>query len=262
MHWEEHLPLQDTNMVEDAGLLETTSVEDAELLETTSVEGAELLETNPSPQRQDAVAIPQRPRTAPHHADAMREVRAMIVAALPCPPLPVMASREAQGECSFTEEACCSSHDLIAHLMNIACTHATEAQNRHRARLQVRLHADLFDTVDEWGKRSRESSLLPPAEWSYTLLCDFTRKYIRCYMPDPSRQQDIRFLPLCDIDRTHPVHVKALEFQKGQDTLYGNVGTHLISRSYDVMSYAELVQVSVARILESSGQELCEGFNE
>ena len=81
-------------------------------------------------------------------------------------------------------------------------------------------------------------------------MCEFTRDYIRSYMPDPSKEQDVRFLPFLDVDRTHTIHVKALEFQKAQDVIYGKCPGKV--RDYSVMSYAELVQLSVMRILDSS----------
>ena len=76
----------------------------------------------------------------------MREIRAMIMSALPCPPMPVMSSREVDG---FCEEQFCSSHDLLAHLMNVACTVSTQEQNQNRAEIQARLQGELFDKVDQ-----------------------------------------------------------------------------------------------------------------
>jgi hypothetical protein len=82
-------------------------------------------------------------------------------------------------------------------------------------------------------------------------MSSFTRNYISSYMPDPTKEQDIRFVPVVDIDRTHPVHLSALDFQKAQDTLYGRCSIDCI-RDYDRMSYAELVQLSVARVMDCS----------
>ena len=149
---------------------------------------------------------------------------------------------------------CCSSHDLIAHLMNIACTVSSEKQNMARAASQTCIHASLFAKIDAWNEENRFSTAplcLPPVEWTYNVMSEFTREYIRSYMPDPSKEQDLRFLPFLEIDRTHPVHFKALDFQKGQDVLYGTCRMPGL-RGYSVMSYAELVQLSVVRILESS----------
>lgn len=183
-----------------------------------------------------------------HHRDGMREIRAMVMSALPCPPMPLMSSKEVDGVC---EDQCCSSHDLMAHLMNVACVVCTQKQNQARAELQARLQSELFDKVDEW-KRGCPDTVLPPIEWSYQVLGDFTRKYAQSYMADPTKDQDVRFLPVTDINRYHPVHVKAVEFQRAQDVLYGKCSPELIGkRMYERMSYAELVQVSIARILES-----------
>ena len=151
------------------------------------------------------------------------------------------------------DNQCCSSHDLIAHLMNIACTLATDNQNTARAEMQTQLQAALFAEVDSWAAGATGTDNLPRVDWSYQTMAAFTRKYIQSYMPDPAKQQDIRFLPVTEIDRTHPVHRKALEFQKAQDVLYGKCSSALVkSRPYESMSYAELVQVSVLRILESA----------
>jgi hypothetical protein len=35
----------------------------------------------------------------PQHKDGLREIRAIIIAALPCPPMPIMVCRELEGEC-------------------------------------------------------------------------------------------------------------------------------------------------------------------
>lgn len=184
----------------------------------------------------------------------MREIRAMIVASLPCPPMPVMASREIEDEASFTitQTSCCSSHDLLAHLMNVASTVATDEHNRRRAALQNEAMSELFDTVDAWIGAQTTKTRLPPAQWSYDLFATFTRKYIQSFMPDPTRAQDIRMLPFEDIDRTHRIHAKALQFQKAQDILYGDeCKLQFRMRSYETMSYAELVQLSMARIIHA-----------
>ena len=156
---------------------------------------------------------------------------------------------------------CCSSHDLIAHLMNIACTVGTDHQNRARAVRQTNLQAEMFSAIDAWHEENNgkvgdahDTTMmkLPPVEWTYEVMGRFSRLYIQSYMPDPSKEQDVRFVPFLEIDRTHAVHTKALEFQKAQDTLYGKCRLECIRRNYDTMSYAELVQLSVARIIESS----------
>lgn len=74
---------------------------------------------------------------------------------------------------------------------------------------QVKLQCDLFDEIDEWRRSEPDARIvLPPIDWTYSVLGKFTRLYIQSYMPDPSKVQDVRFLPLHDIDRTHSVHAR------------------------------------------------------
>ena len=113
-------------------------------------------------------------------SDALREIRAMVNLALPAPPLPMIISRPLQDEAGFmmSDTQVCSSHDVIAGLQNAVCTLATKKQNRDREYLQIRLNADLMDKVDEWNAmamRHPKEPLLPPHEWSYNVMCEFTR---------------------------------------------------------------------------------------
>ena len=39
------------------------------------------------------------------HRDGMREIRAMVIAALPCPPMPIMVCRELAGECRWVQRS-------------------------------------------------------------------------------------------------------------------------------------------------------------
>lgn len=53
--------------------------------------------------------------------DSTREIRAMSLAALPCPPLPIMTTKEYEGESNSSSSGyhIGNSHDLIGHFMNI-----------------------------------------------------------------------------------------------------------------------------------------------
>lgn len=189
----------------------------------------------------------------------------MILAALPVPPMPIMASRELADERSFVDEEikAISSHDLLAHLMNLCCTVVSSSRNDQRKELQERLQQeDLFSKLDEWQEQNDpggKKQLLPPVDVSYRMLGDFTRKYVQSYMPDPSRTQDVRFIPWQDVDRTHTVYRKALEFQRAQDVLYGPcyfAGGGAMADTGPLYNYADLVQHSVRRILASSSSSL------
>ena len=126
----------------------------------------------------------------------------MACVALPVPPLPLMVSKTVQDEAGFVmpDAQVCSSHDFLAGLQNAMCTLATKKQNKERQYLQIRLNADLMDRIDAWkeaentaaaaaGAASEEAShaqlplpphsrMLPPIEWTYEVVCDFTRRFI------------------------------------------------------------------------------------
>lgn len=196
------------------------------------------------------------------HPDGNREIRSMILAALPMPPMPILACKELQGEQSFVDSdlKAISSHDLIAHLMNISCTVVCREKNEERKQLQWKIQEDLFRQLDEWQAKhdpKGEEQLLPPPEFGYGLLGEITRLYIQSYMPDPTNVQDVRFLPAEDIDKSHVVWKRTLEFQKAQDVLYGPCTYGKSSaRNLKDMEYRELVQHSVRRMLASSSSAL------
>lgn len=76
------------------------------------------------------------------HPDGAREIRAICMAALPCPPLPIMATLEDGdgGESNTTcGDAVGNSHDFISHLMNVRA--AAEQQDVNEARRRVQVHS-------------------------------------------------------------------------------------------------------------------------
>jgi hypothetical protein len=85
------------------------------------------------------VDIPSHGGNVQHqHPDGNREIRAMCMATLPCPPIPIMASQEDGDESNRTcGEAVANSHDLVAHLMNVRAAAGQEGVNDARSVLQV-----------------------------------------------------------------------------------------------------------------------------
>ena len=211
--------------------------------------------SSPAADEEDAVVTQEQEPV--FHPDGNREIRSMILAALPVPPMPILACKELGDERSYVEAElkAISSHDLLAHLMNICCTVVSSARNEQRRIMQEKLQEDeLFSKLDAWQEKNDpggEKQLLPPVELSYSILGNFTRKYVQSYMQDPNKVQDVRFIPLQDVDREHVVYRKALEFHRAQDVLYGPC-CFAGGLGEKMPEYAELVQHSVRRILASS----------
>jgi hypothetical protein len=189
-----------------------------------------------------------------NHPDGNREIRSMTMAAMPLPPIPIMVCKELEGESSFVapDHKVASSHDLVAHFINVACAVASSAVNSKRMSLQSDIERQLFARVDEWQDNHDPSGTyckVPSAEWCYDVVSEFSRIYISSYLNGKSAAVDIRFAPSSEIDKSHVVHRMALEFQRAQDVLYGK--SRWAHVPLQEMSFAELVQHSVRRMLES-----------
>lgn len=190
--------------------------------------------------------------------DGNREIRCMVLLALPCIPLPLIVTKELQDESSYvdTNYHTASSHDLISHLMNLHAAVGSDETNSERAILQAAAHKQLFDSVDQWAMDQAviepdTVTDVPPLEKSYELLCAFARAYLGSFMKR-NATPDIRFVQACDVDFSSKVRESACSFTKAQDTIFGvlhNRGT----RSVDCMAYPELVQDCVRRILAAGG---------
>lgn len=113
------------------------------------------------------------------HPDGNREIRAICMATLPCPPIPVMASREDADEvgarpppprpghplgtvlCLTTGrarpqgnrtcgDATANSHDLVAHLMNVRAAAGQDDVNTARGVMQVSHRAHPAARAPPW----------------------------------------------------------------------------------------------------------------
>jgi hypothetical protein len=191
-----------------------------------------------------------------YHPDGNREIRSMTIAAMPLPPLPVIVCKELEGESSFVapDHSVASSHDLIAHFMNVTCAVASSCVNSKRMSVQSDIERQLFARVDEWQDVNDpcrgDSFMVPCEEWCYELVAEFSRMYMSSYLVNRTGSlPDIRFSPASDIDRSHIVYRVALEFQRAQDVLYGK--SRWPHAPLMEMSFSQLVQHSVRRMLES-----------
>lgn len=169
------------------------------------------------------------------HRDGAREVRSMVLACLPVPPMPMIVSREARdtegGQCI---EACAtSSHDVIAHLLNLAASRGDGLLNRDREARQIQANERLLQEID--SMEGVPAHALDERAW--TSFARFTTMYIACFSSAGSPLPDCRFLQPSDVPQGHPVALQAADHARGHDALFGPVpgvqGPH-DARSYEV----------------------------
>lgn len=158
--------------------------------------------------------------------DTYREVRSMILVALPCPPLPVIACRPVDGESSFVAEqyVISDSHDLLAHLLNIRAACLQTQVDTERELLQRQACDKLVQEFDKWAANKPASAdpygYLPPVETSYSFFCHFIREYVATFTRCKGLP-DIRMPNVADIGREHSVAKNAIRFAKVRWTSIG-----------------------------------------
>jgi hypothetical protein len=178
--------------------------------------------------------------------DSNMELRAMTLISLPCPPLPVIVTKEIVGESNTTdgEYYIGSSHDMLANFMNIKTVIGDTVDNSRRMLLQRQANSRLIDKFDTWKRDN--SAPIPPLDITYDFFSAFTREYIATYIGDGEQIPDIRISDARSIDVKHPVRIASLSFAKAQDNLYGKC----FHKNIDLMQYPELVQLSARRIMQ------------
>lgn len=174
--------------------------------------------------------------------DGNREIRSMVMVSFPIPPLPLIVCKEMEDELSFvhSDHTVASSHDLVAHLMNVTCVVASSSANAQRMKRQEEIMNCFFDNVDSHKEEVNHSE-----EWCYKAAAEFTRLYAASYM-QKLVPVDMRFVAASDIDRNHKVFHRMIEFQKAQDILYGPIDS---GEKLEEMTFGQLVQHSFRRIL-------------
>lgn len=173
--------------------------------------------------------------------DANREVRSMVMTAFPCPPLPQIVV-----QCSTTNLVTASSHDTIAHGLNIACTVYNSAVNNQRRETQHKLQQEYNKSIDILWEMNRDMLCDPNSDDAKRNICthmlyDVMQKYTRQYIATilPSAGEDIRFFPYDDIDVGSPIHRQTVDHMMGQMVISGVVGKSRNELSQ--MSYRDLL---------------------
>jgi hypothetical protein len=166
---------------------------------------------------------------------------------LPCPPLPMMVTKELVGQCNTTdgEYYICNSHDLLANFMNIKTVVGDTGDNSKRMILQEQANSRLIEKFDKW--KYENPGPIPPLDTTYAFFSTFTREYAATYIGNGGDIPDIRVSDARSIGMDHPVRVAALSFAKAQDQIYGAC----VPKRLDLMQYPELIQLSARRILQT-----------
>lgn len=170
----------------------------------------------------------------------------MIILALPCPPLPMIACRPLDDESSFVSNTyvVSDSHDLIAHLLNVRAACSQASINIERELLQRRAHDALIGRFDEWVEENQST---PPVEVSYSLFCHFIREYVASFVRSGSLP-DLRMPGVSTIGEGHPVRRSAVGFAKVRTARTRSAAWCPVAKPYDLTSLQRHAQHAPAAL--------------
>lgn len=108
--------------------------------------------------------------------DGAREIRAMVLSSLPCPPMPLMVSRRLTDEHGTTDHglSACNSFDLISHFLNLAASAQNTVLDRDRQNRQQKCHTTLMHEIDSLETRPTSVNDVWP------MFSNFTRGKMMC----------------------------------------------------------------------------------
>lgn len=146
----------------------------------------------------------------------------MVVAAVPCPPLPMLGTK---GE--DCEDAVFSSHDLLRTTFINIMTCADEAERRRHIEATEQADADLSRAIREGAD-------------PYDAFCAYMRKLLQVHA---AVGEDIRFKPSDYVAIGDRVHKSTCSHMRGHDHMYQLKGT-----GYDAMRYEDLIHIYAERV--------------
>jgi hypothetical protein len=169
------------------------------------------------------------PEGAELRQDQNREIRAMLLAVHPCPPLPQIAL----GELKY-EERVFSSHDFLATAIERMLVKQDTAFNRSRRSTQHQLIMSHFDELEAIGSDEIDVNRL------YECFTGFSRKYATVFFNEAEQKRvDIRYKSLDHVCRNDPVHLAACSHLRAYRIMRKQEPGH--PKEFEDLSYTEVL---------------------
>ena len=166
--------------------------------------------------------------------DSNREIRAMILAALPFPPLPVEAKRFEEDGKRLGDAVVITSHDILSNLLEQAC--ARDAPATHKVR-QTRQR----DVLRSFIRALCKDGMLK-ADALYNVYCDHTRSHIATYYPE-GHPPELKFMPLGYVSKGDKVHLRTCDWMAAQSRLL-EMKDGLTAADWGPCNYADLLDAA------------------
>ena len=138
---------------------------------------------------------------------------AMYMAALPCPPMPLLVKQEIEDEDEdYPSECYKNSHDLIASLLLIAMHHGDTQLNEHRKAKQTELTKKLLSTLQNLPTENEQDAV----QIAYTAFSEFTSGYICAFA---NIDVSVSFMPMDYVVQNDCVHKACCSWHKAQEVI-------------------------------------------
>ena len=147
--------------------------------------------------------------------DTLREPRAMMLAALPYPPLPIQVHKVADDSMvleSDTEDGVTTTHTLIALCVNECVKRNDHAFNERRRTEQMRVLEEFMYGLQAIGCTLSDKEL-------YHFYCDYSYRHLCTYF-DKSDVPHVKFKPYEYVSRGDKTHQKMLEHYFAQGIVF------------------------------------------
>ena len=173
------------------------------------------LEPKPEPKPEACGPVPEpevHVESRPY--DSTQEMRAMILTALPFPPLPVCVQRIELDDGRIGAEVVQTSHDVLSNLLLHACARKDSRENQERKKRQLSILRSLLDRMCCRGQLQSVPEL-------YENYCYHTLGHILTYLPPEAPMPSMRFMPLGTVCKGDPTHRRMCDYMAGQAVLFG-----------------------------------------
>lgn len=231
--------LEQSEVVDDGSLVQATHC-------SASVNGVSVLNDGIVRGKQGVDGVVDAPMDNRAY-DSTAELRAMILAALPYPPLPVMLTRLEDGNV-LGDEVLQTSHDVLSNLLLHACARCTIKENKERQSRQKNVLRSFINSISKDGLQS-----MPELYQTY---CWHTQKHIETYLSQDSNVPNMRFLPFESVCKGDYVHTRACDFMAAQARLL-ETGYGLCAQDWQGREYPEMILMTRQRLIDS-----CDGEEE
>jgi hypothetical protein len=163
---------------------------------------------------------------------------AMYMAALPCPPMPLMVLAP-ETDTPQKKKAYCNSHDFIASLLLTAMAHGNTKLNEERKAKQVELTEKLLKQMASLKDLN--------VDQAYTYFSEFTAGYICAFA---NIDVGVTFLPLHDVEKKDNVHKACCSWNRAQSIILKENTT--TNESLEKMTFRDLLLVHCQRFMNNT----------